>query len=81
MWMDDKSHSQLVLKNNNLELYISEMKEKIIYFSKNKPCPQHAEMVNSFKLLTAFKFLGTIISDDLKWEKNTDSIGKEYFLK
>ena len=64
--------------NNNLILNVSKTKELVIDFRRD-PLPlvqlqidgQTVEVVNSFK------FLGTFISNDLKWETNTTFIIKK----
>ena len=54
---------------NNLELNVSKTKEIVIDFRKNKqpiiPLSINGENVEQVK---SFKFLGTTISEDLKWE-------------
>ena len=63
---------------NNLELNVSKTKEIVIDFRKNKhpvtPLTINGENVEQVK---SFKFLGTTISEDLKWECHvTGSIKK-----
>ena len=72
---------------NNLELNVSKTKEMVIDFRRSKPEPEplvingkHVEIVD------CFKFLGTTIAHNLKWDKNIASIIKKaqqrlYFLR
>jgi hypothetical protein len=72
---------------NKLELNVSKTKEMIIDFRKTKadtiPLLIKDKQVD---VVSEFKFLGLVISDDLKWEKNTKKIVKKaqqrlYFLR
>ena len=57
---------------NNRELNVSKTKEMILDFRKVQP--DHAPLLIKDKTETVddFKFLGLIISNDLKWKKNTE---------
>ena len=74
-------------EDNNLELNVSKTKEMIFDFRKAKPIPTPLQIKNSHvEIVSQFKFLGVIISSDLKWEKNTQAIVKKaqqrlYFLR
>ena len=72
---------------NNLSLNVSKTKEMIIDFRRNKT-PLLPLMINgeSVEQVNIFKFLGTHVSNDLKWCTNTDEILKKarqrlYFLR
>ena len=72
---------------NNLELNVSKTKEMVIDFRKNKPVPEPL-VINgtSIEIVDCFKFLGTTISNDLKWHRNTVNVTKRaqqrlYFLR
>ena len=72
---------------NNLELNVSKTKEMILDFRKVQP--DHAPLLIKNKTVETvddFKFLGLIISNDLKWKKNTEKNVKKaqqrlYFLR
>jgi hypothetical protein len=73
--------------DNNLELNASKTKEMIVDFRRN-PSPKDPLVVNgqAIETVECFKFLGTIISEDLSWTSNTDSIisraqQRLYFLR
>ena len=63
---------------NNLELNVSKTKEIVIDFRKNKgpttPLSINGEVVEQVK---SFKFLGTTISEDLKWENHVSGSVKK----
>ena len=63
---------------NNLQLNASKTREMIVDFRKRKS-PLAPIIVNgdSIKRVDCFKFLGTIISNDLTWENNTDAVVKK----
>ena len=72
---------------NNLELNVSKTKEVIVDFRKNK-CPIHPLTINGeiVEQVQSFKFLGTTISNDLKWCDHITSAVKKarqrlYFLR
>lgn len=72
---------------NNLSLNIKKTKELIIDFRRKQE--QHPPLfINGEEVerVSSFKFLGTNISDDLTWSKNTQSLVKKsqrrlYFLR
>ena len=73
--------------DNNLELNVMKTKEIIIDFRKN-PTPVLPLSINGTEIdiVTHFKFLGVNISNDLKWDFNTDQIVAKaqqrlYFLR
>ena len=73
--------------NNNLTLNPSKTKELIIDFRQNKP-PMNPVLINNehTEVVNKFKFLGTIISNDLKWQDNVTATVKKankrlYFLR
>ena len=73
--------------NNNLLLNPSKTKEIIVDFRK-KPSQIQPLSINGeiIERVSNFKFLGTIISDDLRWETNTDKVVSKahqrlYFLR
>ena len=63
---------------NNLQLNASKTREMIVDFRKRKS-PLAPIIVNgdSIERVDCFKFLGTIISNDLTWENNTDAVVKK----
>ena len=77
LWCDD----------NNLILNASKTKEMIFDFRKNKLPITNLQIKNeSIEIVDSFKFLGTSISNDLKWHINTTFILKKahqrlYFLR
>ena len=73
--------------NNNLTLNPSKTKEMIIDFRQNKP-PINPVLIDNVQIevVNKFKFLGTIISNDLKWQENVTATVKKankrlYFLR
>ncbi|XP_077990622.1 uncharacterized protein LOC144444944 [Glandiceps talaboti] len=64
--------------DNNLELNVDKTKEIIVDFRKKRmyhtPLNIHGKEV---EIVDTFKFLGSLISEDLKWEKNVDHIVKK----
>eukprot|EP00745_Piridium_sociabile_P031051 TRINITY_DN5146_c0_g1_i3.p1 TRINITY_DN5146_c0_g1~~TRINITY_DN5146_c0_g1_i3.p1 ORF type:complete len:151 (+),score=30.22 TRINITY_DN5146_c0_g1_i3:38-490(+) len=73
--------------HNNLELNVSKTKEMILDFRKTKadtiPLLIKDKQVD---VVSEFKCLGLVISDDLKWEQNKNKIVKKaqqrlYFLR
>ena len=73
--------------NNNLLLNASKTKEIIVDFRKNKSNLSPILISNEpIEIVENFKFLGTIISYDLKWQNNIDETVKKahqrlYFLR
>ncbi|XP_070180551.1 uncharacterized protein [Littorina saxatilis] len=64
--------------DNNLELNVSKTKEMIVDFRKNKLALTPLEINGvSVEQVDSFRFLGTIISSDLTWDKNTEPIIKK----
>ncbi len=72
---------------NNLELNTLKTVEMIVDFRRNPPAlPPLTIMNNSVNAVESFRFLGTTISQDLKWDNHIDSIVKKaqqrmYFLR
>ncbi len=72
---------------NNLELNMLKTVEMIVNFRRNSPALPPLTIMNStVTALESFKFLGTTISQDLKWDNHIDSIVKKaqqrlYFLR
>ncbi|KAL0177298.1 hypothetical protein M9458_026192, partial [Cirrhinus mrigala] len=72
--------------NNNLELNTLQTVEMIVDFRRNPPALPPLTIMNStVAAVDSFKFLGTNISQDLKWDIHIDSIVKKaqqrlYFL-
>ncbi len=70
---------------NNLELNTLKTVE-IVDFRRNPPCSPPLTIMNStVTAVESFRFLGTTISHDLKWDNHIDSIAKKaqqrlYFL-
>ena len=64
--------------DNDLELNVSKTKEVIIDFRRSSHTPDPL-MINGqlVEQVSSFKFLGTVISDDLKWDTNINSIVKK----
>ena len=73
--------------NNNLLLNAPKTKEIIVDFRKNvTDIPPTVIKGEAIEFTDSFKFLGTIISEDLKWDANTTAILKKanqrlYFLR
>ncbi|KAL0185403.1 hypothetical protein M9458_021100, partial [Cirrhinus mrigala] len=72
---------------NNLELNTLKTVEMVIDFRRNPPAlPPLSIMDSTVAAVETFKFLGSIISRDLKWDTHIDSIAKKaqqrlYFLR
>ncbi|KAK3528439.1 hypothetical protein QTP86_034541, partial [Hemibagrus guttatus] len=72
---------------NNLELNTLKTVEMIVDFRRNTPAlPPLTIMNNTVPTVESFRFLGTTISQDLKWDTHIDSIIKKaqqrlYFLR
>ena len=72
---------------NNLELNTLKTVEMIVDFRRNSPALPPLTIMNStVEAVESFRFLGTIISQDLKWDNHIDSIVKKaqqrlYFLR
>ncbi len=72
---------------NNLELNTLKTVEMIVDFSRNPPALPSLTIMNStVTAVESFRFLGTTISQDLKWDNHIDSIVKKaqqrlYFLR
>jgi hypothetical protein len=64
--------------SNNLELNVTKTKEMVIDFRKVK-APLSPLVINGecVEQVDSFKFLGTVISSDLSWDKNTEPIVKK----
>ncbi len=73
--------------HNNLELNTLKTVEMIVDFRRNPPAfPPLTIMDSTVAAVESFKFLGTTISQDLKWDNHIDSIVKKaqqrlYFLR
>ncbi|KAK3561940.1 hypothetical protein QTP86_019065, partial [Hemibagrus guttatus] len=73
--------------HNNLELNTLKTVEMIVDFRRNPPVlPPLTIMDSTMAAVESFKFLGTTISQDLKWDIQIDSIVKKaqqrlYFLR
>uniref|UniRef100_A0A8C2CQ77 Reverse transcriptase domain-containing protein n=1 Tax=Cyprinus carpio TaxID=7962 RepID=A0A8C2CQ77_CYPCA len=72
---------------NNLELNTLKTVEMIVDFRRNPPALPPLTIMNStVAAVESFRFLGTTISQDLKWDNHIDSIVKKaqqrlYFLR
>ncbi len=72
---------------NNLELNTLKTVEMIVNFRRNPPALPPLTIMNStVTAVESFRFLGTTISQDLKWDNHIDSIAKKaqqrlYFLR
>ncbi|KAK9517319.1 hypothetical protein VZT92_025201 [Zoarces viviparus] len=72
---------------NNLELNALKTVEMVVDFRKNAAPPAPITLCDSpVNAVESFRFLGSIISQDLKWELNISSITKKaqqrmYFLR
>ncbi len=72
---------------NNLELNTLKIVEMIVDFRRNPPALPPLTITDStVAAVESFRFLGTTISQDLKWDNHIDSIGKKaqqrlYFLR
>ena len=64
--------------NNDLQLNVVKTKEMIIDFRKNKTAMTPlAIREQQVELVDSFKFLGTTITNTLKWDINTETIAKK----
>ncbi len=64
--------------HNNLELNTHKTVEMIVDFRRNPPAlPPLTIMNNTVAAVESFRFLGTTISQDLKWDTHIDSIMKK----
>ncbi len=64
--------------HNNLELNTLKTVEMIVDFRRNPPAlPPLAIMNSTVTAVESFRFLGTTISQDLKWDTHIDSIVKK----
>ncbi len=72
---------------NNLELNMLKTVEMIMDFRRNPPCSPPLTIMNiTVTAVESFRFLGTTISQDLKWDNHIESIVKKtqqrlYFLR
>ena len=73
---------------NNLELNANKTKEIIVDFRRRKSSPLSPLLIDgrTVEIVQYFKFLGSTISNNLKWELRIDTIVKEaqqrlYFLR
>ncbi len=67
---------------NNLELNKRKTGEMIMNFTRNPPALPPLTIINStVTAVESFRFLGTIISQDLKWDNHIDSIIKTAQLR
>ncbi|KAK3559772.1 hypothetical protein QTP86_020723 [Hemibagrus guttatus] len=63
---------------NNLELNTLKIVEMVVDFRRNPPAlPPLTIMDSTVAAVESFRFLGSTISQDLKWETHTDSIVKK----
>ncbi len=63
---------------NNLELNTLKTVEMIVHFRRNPPALPLLTIMNStVTAVESFRFLGTTISQDLKWDNHIDSIVKK----
>ncbi len=63
---------------NNLELNTLKTVEMIVDFRRNPPALPPLTIMNStVTAVEPFRFLGTTISQDLKWDNHTESIVKK----
>ena len=63
---------------NNLELNVSKTKEVIVDFRKVKtPMLPLVIKDQAVEVVQSFKFLGSVISNDLRWEENTSGVRKK----
>ena len=74
--------------DNNLELNVNKTKEMIVDFRRKKSSPPSPLVIDgrTVEIVQHFKFLGSTISSNLKWELNVVSIVKKtqqrlYFLR
>lgn len=73
--------------HNNLELNTLKTVEMIVDIRRNSPpLPPLTIMDSTMEAVESYRFLGTIISQDLKWDNHIDSIVKKaqqrlYFLR
>uniref|UniRef100_A0A3Q2TZL2 Reverse transcriptase domain-containing protein n=1 Tax=Fundulus heteroclitus TaxID=8078 RepID=A0A3Q2TZL2_FUNHE len=84
-WEDD--HLVTWCRENNLELNAVKTVEMVVDFRKNSAPTTPITLCDStIDTVESFRFLGTIISQDLKWELNINSLTKKaqqrmYFLR
>ncbi len=87
MIMDFRRNPPALPPLTNLELNTLKTVEMIMDFRRNPPAlPPLTIMNNSVNAVESFRFLGTTISQDLKWDTHIDSIVKKaqqrmYFLR
>ncbi len=63
---------------NNLELYMLKTVEMIVDFRRNPPALPPLTIMNStVTAVESFRFLGSTISQDLKWDNHIESIVKK----
>ncbi len=63
---------------NNLDLNTLKTVEMIVDFRRNPPCSPPLTIMNStVTAVESFRFLGTTISQDLKWDNHIDSVVKK----
>ena len=63
---------------NDLELNVNKTKEVIIDFRKSSTTPEPLTIDGqTVEQVSSFRFLGTLISEDLGWDSNTNSIIKK----
>ena len=76
-YRQEVSHLAVWCARNNLELNSKKTVEMLIDF-RRAPSPLLPLTINSsvVKVVESFKFLGTTIANNLKWEENTSSIIK-----
>lgn len=59
---------------NNLELNTLKTVEMIVDFRRNPPAPSPLSIINStVEAVESFRFLGTTISQNLKWDNHSDT--------
>ena len=66
-------------RKNNLEPNVSKTKKEIVFDFHGKKTPTEPLMSNAdnIEIIDNFKFLGTTITSDIKWDKNMKSILKK----
>ncbi|KAK3524747.1 hypothetical protein QTP86_002195, partial [Hemibagrus guttatus] len=62
---------------NNLELNTLKTVEMVVDFRRNPPAPPLTIMDSTVATVESVRFLGSTISQDLKWERHIDSIVKK----
>ena len=91
---DESHYRDLVNKlislcnDNNLELNVNKLKEMIVDFRRKKSSPPLPLVIDgrTAEIVQHFKFLGSTISSNLKWEQNVFNIVQKpqqrlYFLR